>query len=1040
MNAGADSRSGGDWWRRRHALALGLWSLVIVASFSTNLWLLQRHVNENALMAARAYINKDISFRKWGASHGGVYVPPTAHTPPNPWLDVPRRDVTTTDGQSLTLMNPAYMLRQLMNEFPSEYGIRSRITSLRPVNPDNAPDAWERQALLAFEGGVRHEVVERVEIGGQPYLRVMRPFIVDKTCLQCHEQQGYSVGDVRGGIGSNVLMTPYLVQQRDHALILAGSHGGLWLLGMAALLAVRRGERRHNERLELETQRLRESEARFRTYVEHAPVAIFVADGAGCYVDANPAALALLGYDRAALLERCIPDIVVPDARASVLAGFATLVDTGLVEGEYGLLRSDGQVIWVALRAVRLSDDRFIAFCIDVTARRLAGDALRQSADALQEAQRIGQIGSYELDLASGRWVSSPALDGIFGIDAHFERTAAGWSDRLLHPHDRLDVAAYLKDVTRQALPFDRKYRIVRQDDGRTRWVHGRGRVECAADGRPLTLIGTVQDITEQVETERELASYREHLEELVAERTAELEQARGEAERLAQVKSEFLANMSHEIRTPLNVVLGYARVGRSESGHRKAQRYFSHILDAGELLLGIINDVLDFSKIEAGKLTVERVPIDLRAAVERAAALVEPRARDKGLRWTVDCPADLPAGCCGDSLRLTQVLVNLLSNAVKFTAQGGVRLSVRLVDARLEFDVADTGIGMDAAQQARLFLPFEQADSTTTRRFGGTGLGLAISRRLAELMAGDIGVHSVPGQGSTFTLRLPYIPAAVPQRPAEARPAQGRRLAGLSLLVAEDNEMNRMVLTELLAADGPAIEFAVNGREAVDKAAPGGFDVILMDIQMPEMDGYEAARRILARTPELPVIGLTAHALPEEREKMFAAGMVAHVTKPVQVDELVEAILRNVPDAPRPVPVAAATAPEATVAVPPAPTFSAAAPVEPGSLIDRAALAARHAGRPGFVQKLIALAVRSNAGMADELRAAAGGGDLEHIALLAHSAKGVLGNLFAASLQGLAERTELAARNGAADAPALARELADGVARLLEELRARPD
>ncbi|MDD5296782.1 MAG: ATP-binding protein [Rhodocyclaceae bacterium] len=293
---------------------------------------------------------------------------------------------------------------------------------------------------------------------------------------------------------------------------------------------------------------------------------------------------------------------------------------------------------------------------------------------------------------------------------------------------------------------------------------------------------------------------------------------------------------------------------------------------------------------------------------------------------------------------------MNLLSNATKFTERGGILLAARRDGKQLVFSVSDTGLGMDEAQQARLFTAFEQADSSTTRRSGGTGLGLAISRRLAEMMGGDITVNGSPGQGSRFTLCLPYAPAEPPARIEAPAPMIGPRLAGLSILVAEDNEVNQAVLAELLAPDRPRLEFVDDGSSAVEKmmAAPQAFDLILMDIQMPEMDGYEATRRILALAPAMPIIGLTAHALAEERDKILTAGMVAHVAKPVQTEELVAAILRHAPSRCR----LAAAHPGESSAAPEAPMPALAESDPDARPVDWAALDARygsrHPGSPG--------------------------------------------------------------------------------------------
>jgi PAS domain S-box-containing protein len=373
-------------------------------------------------------------------------------------------------------------------------------------------------------------------------------------------------------------------------------------------------------------------------------------------------------------------------------------------------------------------------------------------------------------------------------------------------------------------------------------------------------------------------------------------------AENLARIRSEFLSNMSHEIRTPLNGVLGFAQIGlRNSHDVVKAKNSFEKIISSGKLLLGVVNDILDFSKIEAGKISIQPAEVSLAEVMEHVRELVSERAIAKGLLVKINYAHDLPMTCYIDELRLSQVLINLLSNAVKFTEHGSVKLAAAREGGNLVFTVTDTGIGMTNDQLALLFNPFQQADGSTTRRFGGTGLGLAISKRIAELMGGDIRVVSVPNVGSTFEFRVPYNP------PPEAfsSPVQtvhttlaSKPLAGLSILVAEDNEINQLVIEGNLSEDGAMVILVGNGSEAVDRVLKDGaqaYDVVLMDIQMPKMDGYEAAKLILSMAPNLPIIGQTAHASTEERERCFASGMVGHVTKPIDPQLLVRTILEHV-------------------------------------------------------------------------------------------------------------------------------------------------
>jgi signal transduction histidine kinase/CheY-like chemotaxis protein len=512
-----------------------------------------------------------------------------------------------------------------------------------------------------------------------------------------------------------------------------------------------------------------------------------------------------------------------------------------------------------------------------------------------------------------------------------------------------------------------------------------------------------------------------------------ELQQAaRLEAERLARLRGEFVANMSHEIRTPLNGVLGLAQIGyRKNIGRQEVLDTFARILDSGKLLLGIVNDVLDFSKIEAGKLAIEKAPVDIGRLIEEVRWMHSERAAAKGIELRIEKADSLPATCLGDSIRLAQILNNLLSNAVKFTEKGLVILRAGLEDGQLRFRVADSGIGMSQEEMARLFTPFEQADSSTTRRFGGTGLGLAITKRLIELMAGTIRVESVPGSGTTFDVSLPYAPVPANMKLARALPAlaaDGPRLCGICVLVAEDNEVNRLILDEMLASEGAHVALVENGKQAVDLVAREGgeaWDLVLMDIQMPVMDGYEATTELLKLAPGLPVVAQTAHALSGEMDRCRAVGMVDQLTKPVDCEKLVDIVLRNARGAPTPQPATGKLAPAAAMV---------GAPIV-AKWMDWAALRERYALKPEFLNKLLTAIVSSLATMPTDLREALRAEDVARTIYLAHSLKGAAGNLMASELAKKASEAEQACRVRAEDADALIAGLADAVENLLKEV-----
>jgi signal transduction histidine kinase/CheY-like chemotaxis protein len=372
-----------------------------------------------------------------------------------------------------------------------------------------------------------------------------------------------------------------------------------------------------------------------------------------------------------------------------------------------------------------------------------------------------------------------------------------------------------------------------------------------------------------------------------------ELDAARRQAVSASEAKSAFLAMMSHELRTPMNGVLGMAHALKLGQLDARQTAQVETLIRAGDSLMAILNDVLDLSKIEAGRLDLETAPFDLRELIERAVELWAEPAASKGLALTFDADASAPAWVLGDAMRLRQVLMNLLSNAVKFTERGEVRVVLRGADGQVQIDVRDTGIGLTDAQQAGLFEAFAQAEASTARRFGGTGLGLAICRKLARNMGGDIEVESRLAEGSTFRLRLPLPQAQEPA--AQAAEEAPETLEGLRILVAEDNPTNQTVARTLLEAAGAVIEIADDGAQAVERLASGGFDLVLMDVHMPVMDGVEALRRVRsgeAGRADIPVIALTADAMADEAQRLIALGFDALEPKPIRPLALMQTIV----------------------------------------------------------------------------------------------------------------------------------------------------
>ncbi|MCE9521857.1 MAG: PAS domain-containing protein [Alphaproteobacteria bacterium] len=486
----------------------------------------------------------------------------------------------------------------------------------------------------------------------------------------------------------------------------------------------------------------------------------------------------------------------------------------------------------------------------------------------------------------------SPGIKKQVGIGAAelIGKPSIGW--RLTHNDDRERYESALKSALRQKSQYEVEFRII-LPNGETRWLLERGRATAYdAEGKPLILEGMSLDITERKEVEAALAD------------------ARDAAEAASRAKSAFLAMMSHEIRTPMNGVLGMTGVLMDTPLSVEQRRAASTIRESAESLLGIINDVLDFSKLEAEAMEFERVGFDVYALLTYTKEIVAPRANGKAIDLGVQIDGEVPQYVCGDPGRIRQVVLNLLGNAVKFTERGLVTLKVSAQtasegDVRLRVSVVDTGIGVPADRIDRLFQSFSQTDASMSRRFGGTGLGLAISKKLTERMGGTIGVESVPGSGSTFWFELPLAVSSAAEVENSALRVDATRLDAaldaisalgrpLRLLVAEDNATNQLVAKSVLAKFSITPDFVGNGLEAIDAVRRRPYDIVLMDVHMPEMDGLEATRAIRALTgPEsrLPIVALTANAFAHDVEACRSAGMNAHVGKPFRTEELLVAL-----------------------------------------------------------------------------------------------------------------------------------------------------
>ena len=715
------------------------------------------------------------------------------------------------------------------------------------------------------------------DVSGEPLFRDLLPRSPTGISIQASPVDG------EPRIAAYEVVTPYplvafvahsipetLVAWRSRAIA-----DGL-VCGLVVLTLVALGLRlsRHERRTVAAERAVRENEARYRLLAETTSDVITRLDLDFTRDYVSPSCRTLFGYEPEELLGRR-PSAVMHPADAPAVREQASRLAAGEVPGDritavYRTRHKRGYWIWIeaGMSLARREDGAPAAIVCslrDVTARREAEEALAES-----EA-RYRLLADHASDLivlghADGRRsYISPAVTRLLGytVEEAHRLSMREW----LHPDDRAQVFATTAGLTPDRPLASVVYRL-RHRDGHYIWAEAAfQRVE---DGADIRIITAIRDVTER------------------QRQAAHLERARVEAEAGARIKAEFLANMSHELRTPLTGMLGVHDLLQSDPTLGAAQRRYVRLAqEAGRSLLTIVNDILDLSKIEAGEMAIEHVPFVLRDLLESCRQIAA-EAAPGGVTLALQTDEDVPHVVHGDPTRVRQVLLNLVTNAVKFTPQGRVTVQVSWPAQNLRVAVTDTGIGIAPEVIPHLFERFSQADGSTARRFGGTGLGLAICKRLVALMGGTIGVASVPGQGSTFWFTLPLTPAASQDRPGLA--CGGEAAAGACdwrVLLVEDNRINQEIIRTVLARRGCRVAVAEDGLAAVETFRRDRFDLVLMDVQMPGMDGLAATRAIRAVEQaegrrRTPLVALTANALAEEATRCRAAGMDAHVAKPI--------------------------------------------------------------------------------------------------------------------------------------------------------------
>jgi PAS domain S-box-containing protein len=644
-------------------------------------------------------------------------------------------------------------------------------------------------------------------------------------------------------------------------------------------------------------ERVLRQQKEFETIFNTTTDGLAIIDFNGYFLEFNDAYVTLSGYSREELYQKSCIDLSIPEDVERTKEVFAEVKRKGSVNNfDKSCYRKDGSIVTIDTSIALMPDrQRLLLSAKDITAHKTLEKELtaaKEQAEALAKEQALLLSLFDKGDSVLFKWRNDPTwsipyvssnVSNLLGYTVEDFTSGAVPYDTCIHPDDSERVTAEVMDAIRESVDFfkHRPYRLVTKS--RTiKWVLDQTVTVKNADGEIAYFVGYLTDLSEQKAAE------------------AQLRVAKEEAERATRAKSDFLTNMSHEIRTPLNGIIGLTSLALKEPLSDKQRHYLEKSQRSSKALLNIINDILDYSRIETGQLSLNMEPLCLQEMMEDIKGLFEHRASQQGIVFSVTSPESI--WLQGDAMRLSQILTHLVGNALKFTHKGSVTVSSETLDEdaehiTLNFRIKDSGIGIAEEKIEHLFDAFTQADTSETREYGGTGLGLAICRQLASLMGGEIRVSSEVGEGSEFVYTQRFEKAASPLPDICSKPKEdiGTPKTGGTgrVLVVDDSKVNQLVVLGFLEDIGVTADVAANGKEAVEQVEAKAYDLVLMDLHMPLMDGFEAGRIIHAARPELPIVALSAASMPKDIERTGAAGMCAHLAKPID-EEAFKALMHR--------------------------------------------------------------------------------------------------------------------------------------------------
>lgn len=641
---------------------------------------------------------------------------------------------------------------------------------------------------------------------------------------------------------------------------------------------------------------LQDSESKYRLLVDQSSDMIWNLNTEGIFTYVSPSWRRVTGHDPASLVNTPFQPLVHPDDLAVCLEYLQSMVENRITttSAEYRVLHADGTWHWHSANATPVPgpDGQYVSMVgvsRDITEHRQAEKALREERMRLDSIIQGTNVGTWEWNIQTGETVFNERWADIIGytLDELAPVSIETWM-QYAHPDDLAASNELLQQHFRGEKPYYEHESRMKHKDGRWVWVLDRGSVASRdADGKPLMMYGTHQDITERKQAEEDLRVQKE------------------KAEEASRAKSEFLSIMSHEIRTPLNAIIGMSELLGDTRLDDDQAGYVQTFKNAGGSLLNIINNILDYSKIEAGKVEIERLEFDLIDVIDKISSIMSLQAHKKNIELMVDIPPDVPSALIGDQQRLRQVLMNLASNAIKFTNEGEVAIRLEAVEGavpdecKIRFTISDTGVGIPADKLSLIFERFSQADSSVTRKFGGTGLGLAISRKLVELMGGQITVESVPDRGSTFSFTLPFGR----QKDQETHLRRAAvDMKGLHVLLVDDNATNRLIINKILTPWGADVTEAFGTKDAIKelrrlvRTGRPPYDLIILDRHMPGMDGFELTE-FIRNDPRLnasKIIMMTSDSFNIDSARFSKYGISGYLIKPVSRSDLKESIMKT--------------------------------------------------------------------------------------------------------------------------------------------------